>query len=60
MLIFFQCPEHGLNRLAERIILFRHNYSCDQILIPVNNVIDISHETIIEIVLSGNLRCIFL
>lgn len=39
--------------MSERIILFRHNYSCDQILIPVNNVIDINDETIIEIVLSG-------
>ncbi|KAL4134739.1 hypothetical protein QTP88_006459 [Uroleucon formosanum] len=48
-----KCPDHGLTRLAERILLFRHNYSCDQILVPVNNVIDISDETIIEIILSG-------
>ncbi|VVC37543.1 Hypothetical protein CINCED_3A014345 [Cinara cedri] len=50
-----KCPEHGLTRLAERIILFRHNYSCDQILVPINNVIDVCDETLIEIVLTGQL-----
>ncbi|XP_050438733.1 serine/threonine-protein kinase D1 isoform X2 [Adelges cooleyi] len=50
-----KCSDHGLTRLAERIMLFRHNYSCDQILVPVHNVIDISDDTIIEIVLSGQL-----
>lgn len=52
----FQCPEHGLSRLAERILLFRHNYSCVQILEPVNNTIDITNKSIIEIVLSGNYK----
>ncbi|XP_050530669.1 serine/threonine-protein kinase D1 isoform X2 [Daktulosphaira vitifoliae] len=50
-----KCADHGLTRLAERIMLFRHNYSCDQILIPVHNVIDINDDTIIEIVLSGQI-----
>lgn len=29
-------PEHGLNRLPERLILLRHDYSSENILLPIN------------------------
>lgn len=29
-------PEHGLNRLPERLVLLRHDYSSENILLPIN------------------------
>ncbi|OQR77374.1 serine/threonine-protein kinase D3-like [Tropilaelaps mercedesae] len=29
-------PEHGLNRLPERLVLLRHDYTSDNILLPIN------------------------
>ncbi|XP_022649203.1 serine/threonine-protein kinase D3-like isoform X1 [Varroa destructor] len=46
-------PEHGLNRLAERLILLRHDYSSDNILLPINCISDINEGTLVEIVLSA-------
>ena len=31
-----KCPEHGLTRLPERLLLFRHDHNQDNILIPIN------------------------
>ncbi|XP_003747755.2 serine/threonine-protein kinase D3-like [Galendromus occidentalis] len=46
-------PEHGLNRLPERLILLRHDYSSENILLPINCISDISEGTVVEIVLSS-------
>ncbi|XP_075223553.1 serine/threonine-protein kinase D3 [Lycorma delicatula] len=48
-----KCPEHGVNRLSERLLLFRHDYSSSNVLQPINSVTEIIDETIIQIVLSA-------
>nr|XP_024216188.1 serine/threonine-protein kinase D3 [Halyomorpha halys] len=47
------CPDHGINRLNERILLFRHDYNVPNILQIVNSASDIVDETLVEIVLTG-------
>ncbi|XP_065562821.1 serine/threonine-protein kinase D1-like isoform X2 [Artemia franciscana] len=48
-------PDHGLSRLAESLLLFRHDYSTTNILQLVNAVSEIADDTLIEIVLIANL-----
>ena len=48
-------PDHGLNRLTERLLLFRHDYSSKNLLVPINVVSEITEGSLIEIVVSGKL-----
>lgn len=47
-------PEHGLNRLNERLMLFRHEYSSENMLLPINVASEITEGTLIEVVLNAN------
>ncbi|XP_022252201.1 serine/threonine-protein kinase D1-like isoform X2 [Limulus polyphemus] len=47
-------PDHGLNRLNERLILFRHEYSSENMLLPINAASDVTENTVVEVVLSVN------
>ncbi|CAN7995296.1 unnamed protein product [Ixodes hexagonus] len=47
-------PEHGLNRLSERLMLFRHDYNNENILLPINAASDVAEGTLVEIVVSAN------
>lgn len=46
-------PDHGVNKLADRLLLFRHEYNSTNILQVINSAADIVDETIVEIILSG-------
>ena len=48
-------PDHGLNRLTERLLLFRHDYSSKNLLVPINVVSEVTEGSLIEIVVSGRL-----
>ncbi|KAJ9597767.1 hypothetical protein L9F63_011375, partial [Diploptera punctata] len=50
-----KCPDHGLTRLSERLLLFRHDYGSPNILQHVNSAAEIMDETIVEIVLSAQI-----
>ena len=47
-----QYPDHGLNRLTERLILFKHDYN-SQNLLPINAASDVTDGALIEIIVSG-------
>ncbi|XP_047994235.1 serine/threonine-protein kinase D1 isoform X2 [Leguminivora glycinivorella] len=47
-------PDNGLNRLSERILLFRHDYCSPNVLQLINSASDVSDETLVEIVLTAN------
>ncbi|XP_053678268.1 serine/threonine-protein kinase D3 [Anopheles nili] len=47
-------PENGLNRLPERLLLFRHDYESHNVLQMVTAASDIVDETLVEIVLTAN------
>ncbi|XP_040172323.1 serine/threonine-protein kinase D3 [Anopheles arabiensis] len=47
-------PENGLNRLPERLLLFRHDYESHNVLQMVTSASDIVDETLVEIVLTAN------
>ncbi|XP_021946314.1 serine/threonine-protein kinase D3 isoform X1 [Folsomia candida] len=47
-------PEHGLSRLNERLLLFRHDYSSTNILQMINSASEINDETLVEIVLTAS------
>ncbi|XP_027204598.2 serine/threonine-protein kinase D3 isoform X1 [Dermatophagoides pteronyssinus] len=47
-------PDHGLNRLTERLLLFRHDYNSKNLLVPINVVSEITEGSLIEIVVSAN------
>ncbi|XP_041969337.1 serine/threonine-protein kinase D1 [Aricia agestis] len=47
-------PEHGLARLGDRILLFRHDYCSPNVLQLLNSAADVTDETILEIVLTAN------
>lgn len=53
VLVGFQCPDHGINRLIERLLLFRHDYGVPNILQIINCASDVVDETLVEIVLTG-------
>ncbi|XP_063918524.1 serine/threonine-protein kinase D3 isoform X4 [Zophobas morio] len=46
-------PDHGINRLEDRLLLFRHEYNSNNILQFINSASEIVDETLIEIVLTG-------
>uniref|UniRef100_A0A8D8W7N4 Serine/threonine-protein kinase D3 n=1 Tax=Cacopsylla melanoneura TaxID=428564 RepID=A0A8D8W7N4_9HEMI len=48
-------PDHGLTRLLDRLLLFRHDYNASNVLLIVNSVSDIVDETVLEIVLAAQL-----
>lgn len=48
-----KCPEHGLNHLFERLILFKHDYNSTNVLQLVTNATEVVDETLVEIVLTG-------
>ncbi|XP_065211557.1 serine/threonine-protein kinase D1 isoform X2 [Planococcus citri] len=50
-----KCPDHGVSRLSDRLLLFRHDYSSPNILHYVNAASDIVDEVLVEIVLSGQI-----
>ncbi|VVC92315.1 unnamed protein product [Leptidea sinapis] len=47
-------PDNGLNRLADRILLFRHDYCSPNMLQLINSATDVTDETLVEIVLVAN------
>ncbi|XP_037876164.1 serine/threonine-protein kinase D1 isoform X2 [Bombyx mori] len=47
-------PDNGLNRLADRILLFRHDYCSPNVLQLLNSGTDVVDETLVEIVLTAN------
>ncbi|KAI8424694.1 hypothetical protein MSG28_006649 [Choristoneura fumiferana] len=47
-------PDNGLNRLSERILLFRHDYCSPNVLQLINSASDVADETLVEIVLTAN------
>lgn len=48
-----KCPDHGMSRVNDRLLLFRHDYSSSNILQHVNSVSNIADETLVEIVVTG-------
>lgn len=48
-----QFPDHGLNRLNERLILFKHEYHSENMLLPINVASDVTEGALVEIVVSG-------
>ncbi|KAL7296641.1 hypothetical protein TKK_0010059 [Trichogramma kaykai] len=48
-----KCPDHGLSLLFERVLLFKHDYNCVNILQLITNTTEITDETLVEIVISG-------
>ncbi|KAK9497813.1 hypothetical protein O3M35_003733 [Rhynocoris fuscipes] len=48
-----KCPDHGVNRLNERLLLFRHDYTFPNILQIINCASEVSDETLVQIVLSA-------
>ncbi|XP_055627292.1 serine/threonine-protein kinase D1 isoform X2 [Toxorhynchites rutilus septentrionalis] len=47
-------PENGLNRLSDRLLLFRHDYGSSNVLQMINSASEIVDETLVEIVLTAN------
>ncbi|XP_077284832.1 serine/threonine-protein kinase D3 isoform X2 [Arctopsyche grandis] len=52
--IHSKMPDNGLNRLSDRLLLFRHDYCSTNVLQLINSAADITDETLIEIVLIAN------
>ncbi|XP_046144954.1 serine/threonine-protein kinase D3 isoform X4 [Osmia bicornis bicornis] len=48
-----KCPEHGLNHLFERLLLFKHDYNSTNILQLITNATEVVDETLVEIVLTA-------
>ncbi|XP_019880244.1 serine/threonine-protein kinase D3 isoform X2 [Aethina tumida] len=46
-------PDHGINRIEDRLLLFRHEYNSNNILQFINSASEITDETLIEIVLTN-------
>lgn len=47
-------PEHSLNKLNERLILFRHDYDSPNILQIINAASEVTQDTLVEIVMSAH------
>ncbi|XP_015783313.1 serine/threonine-protein kinase D1 [Tetranychus urticae] len=45
-------PEHGLNKLDERLMLFKHEYSSTNMLLPINIASEVTNGSLIEVVVS--------
>lgn len=61
LLLFLSCrppptqlPDNGLSQLANRLLLFRHDYNSPNVLQLVNAASEVIDETLIEIVLTAN------
>ncbi|XKL69676.1 hypothetical protein PGB90_007445 [Kerria lacca] len=52
-----KCPEHGISRLSDRLMLFRHDYSSSNILHYISSASEIEDEVLVEIVLSSQIKC---
>ncbi|XP_012259281.2 serine/threonine-protein kinase D3 isoform X2 [Athalia rosae] len=48
-----KCPDHGLSRLNERLLLFKHDYNSTNILQRITNATEVVDETLVEIVLTA-------
>lgn len=46
-------PDHGVNRIGDRLLLFRHEYNSNNILQFINSASEVTDETLIEVVLTG-------
>ena len=49
-----QLPDNGLSQLANRLLLFRHDYNSPKVLQLVNAASEIIDDTLVEIVLTAN------
>ncbi|KAB7493724.1 hypothetical protein Anas_07394 [Armadillidium nasatum] len=47
-------PEHGLNKLNERLLLFRHDYASTNILQMINAASEVAQDALVEIVMSAH------
>lgn len=56
LFLFLQFPDHGLNRLNERLLLFKHEYNSEYVLLPINVASDVAEGALVEIVVSGKSR----
>lgn len=45
-------PEHGLNKLNERLVIFKHDYTSTNLLTPINVASDVTNGTLVEVVVS--------
>lgn len=52
-----QVPDNGFNHLADRLLLFRHDYNSNNVLQMINSPTEIVDETLVEIVLTANRKC---
>ncbi|CAH0728689.1 unnamed protein product, partial [Brenthis ino] len=52
--VYEKIPDNGLNRLSDRILLFRHDYCSPNVLQLINSATDVTDETLVEIVLTAN------
>ncbi|XP_077527897.1 serine/threonine-protein kinase D3-like [Haemaphysalis longicornis] len=55
-MILTKLPQHGLSRLQERLILFRHDYGNANILLPVTSAADVTEGCLVEAVISGKYK----
>ncbi|XP_077527912.1 uncharacterized protein LOC144139448 [Haemaphysalis longicornis] len=55
-MILTKLTQHGLSRLQERLILFRHDYSNANILLPVTSAADVTEGCLVEVVISGKYK----
>lgn len=51
---FLKVPDNGVNHLADRLLLFRHDYNSNNILQMISSPSEIIDETLVEIVLTAN------
>ncbi|CAN8022723.1 unnamed protein product, partial [Ixodes persulcatus] len=47
-------PEHGLNRLNERLLLFLHDYERGNVLLPLTAASKVTEGTVLEVVVLAN------
>lgn len=52
-------PEHGLNHLFERLLLYKHDYNSTNVLQLITNATEVVDETLVEIVLTGKHKQFF-
>ncbi|CAN7988863.1 unnamed protein product, partial [Ixodes hexagonus] len=53
-LVCSRFPEHGLNRLNERLLLLRLDCENRNTLLPVSSASDVTEGTVLEVVVSAN------
>lgn len=52
-IVILQFPEHGFYGLVDKILLFKHELSSDNVLVALTSADDVNEGCLIEIVLSG-------